>query len=35
MDILSEEDRGEIISWLPHGNGFIILKKRNSFAGAR
>ncbi|EEC50281.1 predicted protein [Phaeodactylum tricornutum CCAP 1055/1] len=28
MDILSNEDNTEIISWLPHGNGFIINKKK-------
>jgi hypothetical protein len=28
MDILSEEGQAEIISWLPHGNGFIIHKKK-------
>jgi hypothetical protein len=28
MDILSEEGQAETISWLPHGNGFIIHKKK-------
>jgi hypothetical protein len=28
MDILSEEGQAEIISWLPHGNGFLIHKKK-------
>lgn len=28
MDILTDENNVEIIAWLPHGNGFIIHKKR-------
>lgn len=31
LDILSNEEYSEIISWLPHGNGFLIHKKK-SFA---
>jgi len=28
MEILAEKEIEEIISWLPHGNGFIIHKKK-------
>ena len=28
MDILGNEDNAHIISWLPHGNGFAIHKKK-------
>ena len=28
MDILSNEANADIICWLPHGNGFIINKKK-------
>jgi HSF-type DNA-binding len=28
LDILSNEEYSEIISWLPHGNGFLIHKKK-------
>lgn len=28
MDILSNEENQHVISWLPHGNGFVIHKKK-------
>jgi hypothetical protein len=28
MELLSNEVNSEIITWLPHGNGFIILDKK-------
>lgn len=28
MDILSDEEHSDVISWLPHGKGFIIYKKK-------
>ena len=31
MELLSNEDVSDVITWLPHGKGFAILKK-NKFA---
>ncbi len=28
MEILSNQDIGDVISWLPHGRGFLIYKKK-------
>ena len=34
MEILSDESHADIISWLPHGTGFQIHKKKTFAAGA-
>lgn len=28
MDILSDETYADVVSWCPHGNGFMIQKKK-------